>query len=172
MGAARLLAVMTFGAMPSLAADVAVPSTVQSTASSIAYADANTRLAFILDNPLQESDYARAERCLFPRTYEAVEILDKRHLLFVGFRDKMWLNQLRVECVGLRKDSVLIFEAHEPSLCDMDSFHSAPRGAMSGEFGAHCTLGHFEPITPAQADQLRIAFARRAASGVEQKNDE
>ena len=163
MGAARLLAMMTFGAMPSLAADVAAPPT--------APADTNARLAFILDNPLQESDYARAERCLFPRTYEAVEILDKRHLLFVGYRDKIWLNQLRVDCLGLRKDSVLIFEVHESSLCDMDGFHSTPRGAMSGEFGTHCTLGHFEPITPAQADQLRTAFARRAASG-ERKGDE
>jgi hypothetical protein len=149
---------MTFGSILSNAADVAAPV-------SNAPPDADAQLAFILDNPLKESDYARHERCLFPRTYRSVEILDKRHLLFVGTRDDLWLNQLRVDCIGLRKDSMLVFEVREQSLCDMDSFRSAPRnGGMTGEFGAHCTLGHFEPITPAQADFLRDAFSKRATT--------
>jgi hypothetical protein len=167
MKAAYVSLALTFGSIASNAADVAAPV-------SSASHDAASQLAFILDNPLKESDYGRNERCLFPRTYESVEILDKRHLLFVGNRDAMWLNQLRNDCVGLRKDSLLIFEVREQSLCDADSFRSAPRNsALSGEFGVHCTLGHFEPITPAQADLLRDAFAKRATTtdAAEQNDD-
>jgi len=159
MKAAYVLLALTFGSIASNAADVAAPSSNEPR-------DADAQLAFILDNPLKESEYARHERCLFQRTYRSVEILDKRHLLFVGARDDLWLNQLRIDCIGLKKDSLLIFEVHEPSICDMDSFHSAPRDSIAAaEFGAHCMLGRFEPITPAQADLLRDAFAKRATTG-------
>jgi hypothetical protein len=158
---------MTFGSIASNAADVAAP------VSDVPH-DADAQLAFILDNPLRESEYARDERCLFPRAYRSVEILDKRHLLFVGLHENLWLNQLRTDCIGLRKDSLLIFELREETVCDMDSFRSAPRNsAMSGEFGVHCTLGHFEPITAAQADLLRDAFAKRASTtGAGDANDD
>jgi hypothetical protein len=123
--------------------------------------DAKSQLDYILDNPLQESDYGRRDRCLFPERYRSIEILDSRHLLFIGNRDAVWLNQLRFNCVGLKRDSLLVFEVRDRSLCELDSFHSTPRNAgFSGEFGVHCTLGHFEPISETQADVLRNTLSR------------
>ena len=155
--AVHVLLVLTFGSIASNAADVAQPA-------SSTPGDAAAQLAFILDNPLKESEYSATDRCLFPRTYQSVEILDRRHLLFVGSRDgSLWLNQLRMDCIGLRRDSVLIFEMHQDSLCDLDNFRGMARDAtMSNAFGfAHCTLGNFERVTPWQAGQLRMALAKR-----------
>ncbi len=126
--------------------------------------DAAAQLDFILDNPLDESAYASVDRCLFPNRYRTVEVLDTRHLLFIGEKDTVWLNQLRSNCVGLTKDAVLVFEMRQRSLCELDGFRTAPRySGFGGDFTAHCTLGHFERISIAQADVLREAFARRKA---------
>jgi len=136
------------------------------------HGDAKAQVDFILDNPLKESDYERLDRCLYPRSYESVEILDARHLLFIGRRDMVWLNQLHFDCVGLRKDSVLVFEMQQGSLCELDRFHGAPRFALPGDFSAHCTLGRFEPITGAQADVLRDAFSRTARTARQEPQQE
>jgi hypothetical protein len=138
---------------PAEAADVpAPPSSVQA------------QLAFILDNPLPESEYAEAKRCVFPNAYRKVEILDGRHLLFWGFRGNVWLNQLRAECLGLRKDSLLVFELRERTLCDMDSFRGTPRSNTMSPFAVHCMLGTFETISEVQATALRVALERHAQS--------
>jgi len=156
MKAAHVLFVLALGSIASNAADVAEPA-------SKTQGDADAQLAFILANPLKESDYSAADRCLFSHTYRSIEILDRRHLLFVGARDDLWLNQLRMDCIGLRRDSVLIFDMHQESLCDLDNFRGVARNAtMGADFGnAHCTLGHFERITPQQAGQLRVALAKK-----------
>ncbi len=123
------------------------------------------QIDFILDNPLPESEYAEKKRCVYPNTYRSVEILDARHLLFWGYRGVVWLNQLRFDCHGLRRDAVLFFEMRERSLCDMDNFHGAPRaGGAAASFATHCMLGHFETISEDQAETLRIALARNAQS--------
>ena len=122
------------------------------------------QIDFILDNPLPESEYAESKRCVFPNTYRSVEILDSKHLLFWGYRGNVWLNQLRLDCSGLRKDALLVFEMRERTLCDMDSFHGTPRGSGMVQFAAHCTLGHFETISEDQAAALRVALARHAES--------
>ncbi len=73
--------------------------------------------------------------------------------MFWGYRGNVWLNQLRAECLGLRKDSLLVFELRERTLCDMDSFHGTPRSAARwSPFAVHCMLGNFETISEVQAD--------------------
>lgn len=159
MKAAHVLVVLALGSIGSNAADIAESA-------SDTPGDADVQLAFILDNPLKESDYSASDRCLFQRTYQSIEILDRRHLLFVGSRDDLWLNQLRMDCIGLQRDSVLVFDMRQASLCDLDSFHGVARNASGGDFGnAHCTLGHFERITPQQAAALRVALAKHATGG-------
>lgn len=153
MKAACVALALTLGPLASSRADVAAPPAAD---------DAAAQLQYILDNPLKESAYTDSDRCLFGRTYRSVEILDRRHLLFVGSRDDRWLNQLRMDCVGLRSDSVLIFDMRDHGLCDLDGVRGVPRNAsFGGDFVAHCTLGKFERITPAQADQLRMALSKR-----------
>ena len=128
-----------------------------------ARADLEAQVDFILDNPLPESDYVRSDRCIHADTYRTIEVLDTRHLLFLGRKDTVWLNQLRYACLGLRDEGVLVMEMRDRSLCDMDGFTSvASTSGRSSVPGVHCTLGHFEKITEAQANQLREALARRA----------
>jgi hypothetical protein len=122
----------------------------------------DAQVQYILDHPLTESEYSPSTRCMVSNSYESIEILDASHLLFVGRRGAIWLNQLRSDCVGLDKDSVLVFHSFGTRVCDMDSFLGAERYGLSTGFAAHCTLGHFEPITQAQADVLRDALARAA----------
>ncbi len=125
------------------------------------------QIDFILDNPLPESEYAESKRCVFPNSYRSVEILDTKHLLFWGYRGNVWLNQLRFECLGLRRDALLVFEMRERTLCDMDSFQGMPRsGGLGVPFAVHCLLGNFETISEGQAEALRVALARRAQSTI------
>jgi|GEM_PF-1416523 hypothetical protein len=139
-------------------------------ASTSSPADLDAQVASILDNPLPESDYVQAQRCLPSGINEHVDVLDSRHLLFRGNRDVFWLNQLRFNCVGLTDDTILVFDVRDRRLCDMGGFRSVPRnGSMGADFGVSCTLGRFEPITQAQADQLRIALARGAHSPLASK---
>ena len=66
-----------------------------------AHADIDAQVDFILDNPLPESDYHSSDRCINSDSYRKVEVLDERHLLFLGRRGVVWLNQLRYACAGL-----------------------------------------------------------------------
>lgn len=134
-------------------------------ASAASASNVTAQIDFILDNPLPESDYAQSKRCVYPNAYRSIEILDGRHLLFWGDRGVVWLNQLRFECPGLKRDAVLIFDMRDRSLCDMDNFDGAPRaGGVAASFAAHCMLGHFESISEDQAETLRIALSRNAQS--------
>jgi len=139
-------------------------------ASTSSHADLDAQVAAILDNPLPESDYVQARRCLPARFNEHVDVLDSRHLLFSGTRDVFWLNQLRFNCMGLTDDSVLVFDMRDRSVCELGGFRGVPRmGSMGANFGVSCTLGRFEPITQAQAEQLRSALARSAHSPLDSK---
>jgi len=134
-------------------------------ASASSRADLDAQVASILDNPLPESNYVQAQRCLPTGMNQHVDVLDSRHLLFRGNRDVFWLNQLRINCTGLTGDAVLVFDMRDRRLCDMGGFRSVPRsGSMGADFGVSCLLGPFEPITQAQAEQLRRALARGAES--------
>ena len=72
-----------------------------------AHADVDAQVDFILDNPLPESDYHSSDRCINSDSYRRVEVLDDRHLLFLGRRGVVWLNQLRYACAGLGGGGVL-----------------------------------------------------------------
>jgi hypothetical protein len=135
-------------------------------------ADVDAQVDFILDNPLPESDYVDSDRCISSDAYRKVEVLDDRHLLFLGRRGVVWLNQLRYACVGLGGGGALVFQMRSRNLCDMDGFSSVPgsagdvtRGTINragpAAPGIRCMLGHFEEITEAQAGVLRKALPAR-----------
>ena len=125
-------------------------------------ADVDAQLDFILDNPLSDSDYVSVQRCINSDTYRKVEVLDERHLLFLGRRGAVWLNQLRYACLGLRGDGVLVFQMRDRNVCDLDGFSSVPSSGGPSALGVRCMLGRFEEITEAQADVLRKALKARA----------
>ncbi len=138
------------------------------------HADVDAQVGFILDNPLPESDYVDSNRCIDSDSYRKVEVLDDRHLLFLGRRGVVWLNQLRYACAGLGSGGVLVFQMRNRNLCDMDGFSSDGPGSSTDTVrgttsragptapGIRCMLGHFEGITEAQAGALRTALPAHA----------
>ncbi len=119
----------------------------------------------ILAAPLASEQYAKPERCISTMQYDSMEVLDQRHVLFKGSGDRFWLNELRMPCIGLRRDSTPVIRLRDTQLCDMDTFQAVDD--MLGVWNrtsATCSLGQFTPITREQADGIRQALkeARQA----------
>jgi hypothetical protein len=110
----------------------------------------------ILANSLTESDYGKEERCLQLSDYQKIRVLDKRHLLFEGRGDKVWLNKLRIDCPGLRRNAVLQLEVRNTSVCNLDSVTSIEvRRLFVDKVSATCSLGPFVQIPREQAEFLK-----------------
>lgn len=131
------------------------------------------RIAQILSEPLDTEAYAESRRCLAPREYRDVEILDDQRIVFEGPGDQYWLNTLRVRCPDLRRGAVLRVQTVSAlgRICDMDSFEAGDwfdwpwyqslRWPWYGRSGIRCTLGRFQPVTAAQVEAIRSALRSR-----------
>jgi hypothetical protein len=112
----------------------------------------------ILNTPLATEDYSPdASRCLSNHEYRSVDVLDDRHVVFRGSGDRLWVNQLRQRCVGLRRNEVLRFELRNSRVCDLDTFQSLDRGLGFARTSGTCTLGTFMPVTEDQLEAIEIA---------------
>jgi len=129
-----------------------------------ARADAQETIDQILNAPLESAEYGQAERCISTFQYDTMEILDDQHVLFKGRGDRMWLNQLRTRCIGLRPGSTPLIRLRDSQICDMDTFQGVDNmlGVWS-RTSSTCSLGTFTPITPEQADAVRAALREARA---------
>ncbi len=107
-----------------------------------------------------------SKRCLGPRDYDSIRVLDGRHILFEGRRDKLWVNTLKVRCHDLRGSTVLRFRSTSSigRLCNFDAFQAGDwfdwpwyrrwpwHWGTAWDTGMVCHLGMFTPVT---AEQLR-----------------
>jgi hypothetical protein len=119
----------------------------------------------------ETSEYGEAKRCLRSHEYRNFEILDDRRIIFSGRRDKLWLNQLRSSCPGLRTGHALKFVnlSGGSQICDLDSFEVVDffyyprfqRWPWQWFNGVRCALGKFEPITEQQAAALKMTLKPR-----------
>jgi hypothetical protein len=103
-------------------------------------------------------------RCLRSRGTLHMDILDARHLLVRGIGKRVWLNRLRGRCLGMRPRMVLVTESRGMGACEFDQVWAMSRGGIGIPTG-RCMLGKFEPITPQQADMLKLAFKRHNRDG-------
>lgn len=98
-------------------------------------------------------------RCLNSGQYNRVEVLDRRNLVFWGPGDRIWLNRLRAECLGLRRNAVLRFDLHSSRVCNLDSVTAVERSFWFWRrTSASCSLGQFEPISMEQVAALKTAI--------------
>ncbi|MBV1906668.1 MAG: hypothetical protein KUG75_11365 [Pseudomonadales bacterium] len=125
-----------------------------------------TDLETILSEPLDDSEYIVTERCLSSHEYTNVDILDSGHLLFYGRRGKIWLNELRSTCTGLRKGLVLQFDMRDRRLCNRNYFSGINSFSSSGHVTARCVLGLFELVTEEQVMLLEESLAKEKTSDV------
>lgn len=120
----------------------------------------------ILSQPLDADEYGTARRCISGVAYRDFEALGERHVLFRGPGGRLWLNELRGHCPGLRHAQALAFEGRGHQLCDLDRFVITDlfhwpryrRWPWQWMEGIPCTLGRFQPVSPEQVQALREAL--------------
>ena len=101
-------------------------------------------------------------RCVSMNSIRSTKILDDRRVLFIQARDKMFLNRLDRECLGLFRNGTFTYKvqsgARHARLCDTDSITVLETTGR----GLNCGLGRFEPLSQAEVDNL-IAGPRSPA---------
>jgi hypothetical protein len=93
-------------------------------------------------------------RCLSMNSVRSTKILDDRRVLFFNARDKVYLNRLDRECLGLLRSGTFEYRvqsgARHARLCSTDSITVLE---SSGR-GLNCGLGMFEPLTQEELESL------------------
>lgn len=129
-------------------------------------AEAEPTLADILSGPLAAEEYGTPRRCLGSFGYRNFQVIGDRYVIFDGPGDRLWLNELRGRCPGLRHATALAFDMRGTQICDLDRFRTADwfdwprfrRWPWDWMEGMPCTLGRFHPVTPQQVEALRAAL--------------
>ena len=104
----------------------------------------------------QDDDEASDEpvRCLSMNSIRSTRVVDDTRLLFFQARDKIFLNRLDRECLGLARYGTFTYTvqsgARHARLCDTDSITVLETTGR----GLNCGLGRFEPLTQDQVDNL------------------
>lgn len=93
-------------------------------------------------------------RCLSMNSIRSTKVLDDGRVLFFNARDKVYLNRLDRECLGLSRSGVFEYKvqsgARHARLCSTDSITVLD---TSGR-GLNCGLGMFEPLSQEQLESL------------------
>ena len=104
----------------------------------------------------QDDDEASDEpvRCVSMNSIRSTRVVDDTRVLFFQARDKVFLNRLDRECLGLARYGTFEYRvqsgARHARLCDTDSISVIE---TSGR-GLNCGLGRFEPLTQDQVENL------------------
>jgi hypothetical protein len=129
----------------------------------------NEKLEDILSQPLDADEYGASRRCISQLTFRDFQTVGNRYVLFEGAGDKLWLNELRGHCPGLRHASALAFERSGSQICNLDQFKVTDvfqwsrfrRWPWDWMDGIPCTLGEFQPVTTEQVEAIRAALENR-----------
>ena len=105
-------------------------------------------------------DDAKAQRCLRLGVYDEVEVIDEERLIFRGIGGKVWLNQLRQRCIGMRPNDTVLLELRDGRVCNLDTVSTVDKFLFWGRKSASCSLGNFEPISEEQAKLLEELLQR------------
>jgi hypothetical protein len=95
-------------------------------------------------------------RCLSMNGIRSTKILDDQRVLFIQGRDKVFLNRLDRECLGLFRNGTFTYKvqsgARHARLCDTDSITVLETTGR----GLNCGLGRFEPLSQAEVESLIV----------------
>ena len=93
-------------------------------------------------------------RCVSMNSIRSTKVLDDQRVLFIQSRDKVFLNRLDRECLGLFRNGTFTYTvqsgARHARLCDTDSITVLETTGR----GLNCGLGLFEPLSQAEVDSL------------------
>jgi hypothetical protein len=93
-------------------------------------------------------------RCLSMNTIRSTVVVDDNRVLFFQARDRVFLNRLDRECLGLARSGTFSYKvqsgARHARLCSTDSITVLE---TSGR-GLNCGLGLFEPLSQEEAESV------------------
>jgi len=93
-------------------------------------------------------------RCLSMNSIRSTQVLDNQRVLFFQGRDRVFLNRLDRECVGLARYGTFAYKVHggarQARVCATDSITVLESTGR----GMNCGLGLFEPLSQADAESL------------------
>ncbi len=93
-------------------------------------------------------------RCLSMNSIRSTVVVDDNRVLFFQARDRVFLNRLDRECLGLARSGTFSYKvqsgARHARLCSTDSITVLE---TSGR-GLNCGLGLFEPLSQAEAESV------------------
>jgi hypothetical protein len=120
----------------------------------------------ILNQPLEQAEYGTPQRCISEFAFRDFQALNDRYLVVEGPGDQLWLNELRGLCPELHRSAALAFRQRSMRICAFDQFKVVDwlarpydeRGSWHRLDGFPCTLGEFQPVSPAQLEALRAAL--------------
>ena len=102
----------------------------------------------------QEESSNEPMRCLSMNSIRSTKVLDDGRVLFFNARDKVYLNRLDRECLGLSHSGAFEYKvqsgARHARLCSTDSITVLE---TSGR-GLNCGLGMFEPLSQGELESL------------------
>jgi hypothetical protein len=100
----------------------------------------------------EESD--EPVRCLSMNSIRSTKVVDDTRVLFFQARDKIYLNRLDRECLGLTRYGTFEYRvqsgARHARLCDTDSISVIETTGR----GLNCGLGRFEPLSTEEVERL------------------
>jgi hypothetical protein len=95
-------------------------------------------------------------RCLSMNSIRSTKVVDDQRVLFFQARDKIFLNRLDRECLGLARYGTFTYKvqsgARHARLCDTDSITVLETTGR----GLNCGLGRFEPLSQDEIDSLIV----------------
>ena len=95
-------------------------------------------------------------RCLSMNSIRSTKVLDDQRVLFIQSRDKVFLNRLDRDCLGLFRNGTFTYKvqsgARHARLCDTDSITVLETTGR----GLNCGLGRFEPLSQAEVESLIV----------------
>ncbi len=93
-------------------------------------------------------------RCLSMTSIRSTIVVDDQRLLFVQAGDRVFLNRLDRECLGLARSGTFTYQvqsgARHARLCSTDSITVLETTGR----GFNCGLGLFEPLSQEEADSV------------------
>ena len=108
----------------------------------------------LLDDIRDGAEPGEVKSCLSTYSYDNVEIVNDRRLIFFARGKGAWLNELRRPCAGLRRNDALVFDLRGSSVCSLDSVSAVERIGGTPRTGSVCTLGKFIEIPDWQVERV------------------
>jgi len=109
-----------------------------------------------------QADEAMAERCISLNGISSTDVVDDYNILFYMHGGKIYRNELRQRCIGLKNERAFMYRTSLSQLCDVDIVTVLYDHGFGFTPGASCSLGRFYPITKEDAKALKEALPPEA----------